>query len=137
MSPASSLFFPDLAFIRLRNYTEALKLSPKYRTNTLIATMSAKELTDDQLNAIVIIERVNSSLSVIGCVFIVVTFLSSSAFHKPINRLVFFASAGNIMTNIATLISRSALGNVNGALCQLQAFLIQMYSTSPLLATHI
>lgn len=91
--------------------------------------MSTKELTDDQLNAIVIIERVNSSLSVIGCVFIVVTFLSSSAFHKPINRLVFFASAGNIMTNIATLISRSALGNVNGALCQLQAFLIQMYST--------
>jgi hypothetical protein len=91
--------------------------------------MSAKELTVDQLNAIVIIERVNSSLSVIGCLFIVVTFLSSSAFHKPINRLVFFASAGNILTNIATLISRSALVNLNSALCQFQGFLIQMYST--------
>jgi hypothetical protein len=96
--------------------------------------MSATHLTDDQLNAIVIIERVNSSLSVVGCVFIVVTFLSSRAFHKPINRLVFFASVGNIMTNVATLISRSALGNVNGALCQFQGFLIQMYNMSPLLS---
>jgi hypothetical protein len=93
--------------------------------------MSAKELTEGQLNAIVIIERVNSSLSVVGCLFIMVTFLSSRAFHKPINRLVFFASAGNIMTNTATLISRSALGNLTGALCQFQAFLIQMYGISP------
>ena len=91
--------------------------------------MGAKELTEDQLNAIVIIERVTSSLSVVGCLLIVVTFLSSSAFHKPINRLVFFASVGNIMTNIATLISRSALENLDGALCQFQGFLIQMYST--------
>jgi hypothetical protein len=90
--------------------------------------MSTTELTADQLNAIVIIERVNSSLSVIGCMFIVVTFLSSRAFHKPINRLVFFASVGNIITNIATLISRSAIGNPGGALCQIQGFLIQMYS---------
>jgi len=88
--------------------------------------MSTKELTDDQLNAIVIIERVNSSLSVVGCMFIVVTFLSSRAFHKPINRLVFFASVGNIMTNIATLISRSALGSLTSPLCQFQGFLIQM-----------
>ena len=94
--------------------------------------MSATKLTEDQLNAIVIIERVNSSLSVVGCIFIMVTFLSSKAFHKPINRLVFFASAGNIMTNVATLISRSALGDLNGALCQMQGFLIQMYVRLPI-----
>lgn len=84
------------------------------------------KLTDDQLNAIVIIERACSALSLIGCAFIVITFISSKAFHKPINRLVFFASVGNIMTNTATLISRSALSDINGALCQFQGFMIQM-----------
>jgi len=39
---------------------------------------------------------------------------------------VFFASIGNLMTNIATLIARSALDNLDGFLCQFQSFLIQM-----------
>jgi hypothetical protein len=86
----------------------------------------ADRLTEAQLNDIVIIERVCSSLSLIGCAFIIVTFLSSRAFHKPINRLVFYASFGNMMTNVATLMGRTALSDVNGALCQLQGFLIQM-----------
>jgi hypothetical protein len=86
----------------------------------------ADRLTEAQLNDIVIIERVCSSLSLIGCAFIIVTFLSSRAFHKPINRLVFYASFGNMMTNVATLMGRTALLDVNGALCQLQGFLIQM-----------
>jgi hypothetical protein len=88
--------------------------------------MSVVKLTDSELEAIVIIERVGSSLSLIGCAWIVVTFLSSTAFRKPINRLVFYASVGNILVNIGTLMSRSVLGDPNSALCQLQAFLIQM-----------
>ncbi|RKF71613.1 putative g-protein coupled receptor [Golovinomyces cichoracearum] len=75
-----------------------------------------------------IIERIGSVLSLAGTIFIVVTFLSSTSFHKPINRLVFYAAIGNIASNIATLIARSAVdrGQFNGALCQAQAFLIQM-----------
>jgi hypothetical protein len=88
--------------------------------------MSVTALTDNQLSAIVIIERVCSSLSLFGCAVIVVTFMCSPAFHKPINRLVFYASWGNIMANIATLIGRSALGDTSGPLCQAQGFLIQM-----------
>lgn len=84
-------------------------------------------LSEDQLHAITMIERVNSGLSIVGCVFIALTFMFSKAFHKPINRLVFYASLGNIMTNIATLISRDAVNNEKGALCQVQGFLIQMY----------
>jgi hypothetical protein len=87
--------------------------------------MSVTALTDNQLSAIVIIERVCSSLSLFGCTIIVVTFMCSPAFHKPINRLVFYASWGNIMGNIATLISRSALRDTRGPLCQVQGFLIQ------------
>jgi hypothetical protein len=83
-------------------------------------------LTVGQEDALVMIERVCSSLSLIGCSFIIVTFLTSRAFHKPINRLVFYASIGNIMTNVGTLIGRAALGNINGILCQFQSFLIQI-----------
>lgn len=83
-------------------------------------------LTSDQLTAISAIERACSVLSLLGCLFVIVTFCMSSAFHKPINRLVFYASFGNMMTNVGTLMSRSYLGDVLSVGCQFQAFLIQM-----------
>jgi hypothetical protein len=91
--------------------------------------MKAAEITATQLNAFSIIERVGSCLSLLGCLFIAVTFLGSKAFHKPINRLVFYASMGNIFTNVATTMARVAVesGKFNGFACQLQGFLIQMY----------
>lgn len=39
-----------------------------------------------------VIERTCSVLSLLGCIFIIVTYCVSDAFHKPINRLVFYAS---------------------------------------------
>ncbi|KAI9780522.1 MAG: hypothetical protein M1839_006640 [Geoglossum umbratile] len=84
--------------------------------------------TAAQLASLSVTERVTSALSLISSGYIIFTFLISTEFHKPINRLVFYASFGNIITNVATLISRSAitLGD-NSALCQLQSFLIQMF----------
>lgn len=96
------------------------------QTSRLATRMTPEELTPQDLNDFVTVERVCSTLSLMGCLFIAVTFLGSKAFHKPINRLVFFASMGNVFTNVATIISRSALRDVNGGLCQFQAFLIQM-----------
>lgn len=83
---------------------------------------------NDHFTDLSIIERIGSILSLTGTIFIVVTFLSSTSFHKPINRLVFYAAIGNMASTIATLISRSALadGHFNSTLCQAQAFLIQM-----------
>ncbi|CAD6500828.1 BgTH12-06533 [Blumeria graminis f. sp. triticale] len=82
-----------------------------------------------------IIERIGSVLSLAGTIFIVVTFLCSTSFHKPINRLVFYASIGNMASNVATLISRSPVdhGHFDGALCQTQAFLIQMFMPADVL----
>ncbi|POS85843.1 hypothetical protein EPUL_001877, partial [Erysiphe pulchra] len=82
-----------------------------------------------------IIERIGSVLSLTGTIFIVVTFLTSSSFHKPINRLVFYAAIGNFASNIATLISRSAVvkGYFDSTLCQVQAFLIQMFMPADVL----
>lgn len=39
-----------------------------------------------------VIERTCSVLSLLGCIFIIVTYCVSDAFQKPINRLVFYAS---------------------------------------------
>jgi hypothetical protein len=79
-----------------------------------------------ELNDIQIAERVTSALSLIGCSFIIISFSSSSAFRKPINRLIFYASFGNILSTVATLISRRGVeAGQNSVLCQLQAFFIQ------------
>lgn len=87
-------------------------------------------LTDQQLYAIEVAERLGSALSLVGTTFIIGTFLYDKAFHKPINRLVFYAAWGNIMANIGTLISRSGIDlGVTRPLCQFQAFLIQMYAS--------
>lgn len=94
-------------------------------------TMLASELTADNFATFNALERVASALSLCGTAFVVVTFLSSEAFQKPINRLVFYACLGNIFSNIATIMARAAItavkdGNFNTSLCQFQAVLIQM-----------
>ncbi|UKZ65941.1 uncharacterized protein TrAtP1_007130 [Trichoderma atroviride] len=84
-------------------------------------------LSEGQLRAIVIIERVCSSISMAGCLFTISTFCFSKYFSKSINRLVFYASFGNLITNVATMISRSYIDSPNSAGCQAQAFLIQTF----------
>jgi|ERR1700733_10625390 hypothetical protein len=85
--------------------------------------------SDHQMYAVEITEKVCSVFSLLGATFIITTFLSDKSFHKPINRLVFFAAWGNIMSNVATLISTSGIRlGPNGSLCQFQAFLIQWYA---------
>lgn len=88
--------------------------------------MKVKDITPEQLRDFSVIERVCSVFSLLGCIFIVTTFLGSSYFRKPITRLVFYASVGNLMVNVATLMARSYVGSPLSAGCQFQAFLIQM-----------
>jgi hypothetical protein len=82
--------------------------------------------SDQQLSAIVTVERTCSALSLLGTTIVIGTFIGSRSFRKPINRLVFYASWGNIMSNVATIISRTGiLVGENTALCAFQGFLIQ------------
>jgi hypothetical protein len=79
-----------------------------------------------QMAAISITERVCSAISVAASCIIIVTFLGSRNFRRPINRLVFYATFGNVMANIGTLISESGVDHgADSALCQFQAFMIQ------------
>lgn len=81
-----------------------------------------------EMLAIQVSERTMSVLSILGSLFIISTFLKFHYFRKPINRLVFYASFGNMLTNIATLISTSALPAQSAPyyyLCEFQGILIQ------------
>lgn len=86
----------------------------------------AMPLATQELFAISVTERVCSAISLLGTCIIVTTFLASSSFRKPINRLVFYASWGNLMANIATMVSQSGIqAGTNSCLCRFQAFMIQ------------
>lgn len=85
------------------------------------------KLNGGQLDAIAVIERVCSVFSLLGSIFVIFTFVFSKAFHKPINRLVFYASFGNMMTNVGTLMSRSYVDQPDSVGCQFQGFLMQMF----------
>lgn len=91
-------------------------------------------LTANDLKLITIIQQVCSVLSLIGCLFIITTFCLCDAFHKPINRLVFYASFGNIMASICFIMADSFIESPKGAGCQTQAFLLHTYVTSAQLA---
>ncbi|CAG8174670.1 unnamed protein product [Penicillium olsonii] len=93
-------------------------------------------LSEKQISAISVTERVCSTISLIGTFVIVATFIGSSAFRKPINRLVFYASWGNMMANIATIISANGIHQgVDNSLCQFQGFLIQWFMPADALWT--
>ncbi|KAL5336334.1 hypothetical protein BJX70DRAFT_373017 [Aspergillus crustosus] len=93
-------------------------------------------LSADQLYAISATERTCSTISLTATSIIIISFFSSPSFRKPINRLVFYASFGNIMANVATLISQSGIKAGTGSnLCQIQAFLIQWFMPADALWT--
>ncbi|CRG86650.1 Cyclic AMP receptor 2 [Talaromyces islandicus] len=93
-------------------------------------------LSDSALSAIMVAERTTSILSLVTTSFVIGTFLCSRSFRKPITRLVFYASWGNVMTNAATLVSRSGvLAGQYSALCLFQGFFIQWFMPADALWT--
>ncbi|KAL8839755.1 MAG: hypothetical protein Q9170_001626 [Blastenia crenularia] len=85
-------------------------------------------LSQAQTDALSATERAVSVFSIVGILFILVTFYFLKSFHKPINRLIFFASFGNLGMNIACLIAEDGIASgPTSSLCTFQAFLIQMY----------
>ena len=87
--------------------------------------------TRRQLAILETTSRVASVFSLFGAGFIILTFCLSRSFHKPINRLAFFAAFGNIMTNVATLISQDGIRayhqNPHAGICKMQAMFIQWF----------
>lgn len=82
-------------------------------------------LTDQQKDVIEGVQRASSVLSILGASFIIVTFLASPRFHKPINRLAFYAAIANILCTVATTIARAGPKAGQGsAMCNMRKFKI-------------
>jgi hypothetical protein len=90
-----------------------------------------------QVNALEAVERSMSVFSIIGCLFIITTFtLCDDLKRKAFNRLLFFASFGNIFSNVATLIATSGVkAGDHAGLCKVQATLIQWFMPADCLWT--
>jgi hypothetical protein len=66
-------------------------------------------LSPEDARSVIAIETACSALSLIGCVFVLVTFLLSDAFRqRAVNRLVFMATFGNLATNVRVLLAPEA-----------------------------
>ncbi|KAK6361752.1 hypothetical protein TWF730_005467 [Orbilia blumenaviensis] len=90
-----------------------------------------RQLTLSQLDTIEAVQRMSSVLSILGALFIIVTFLGSPRFHKPINRLAFYAAIANILCTVATTIARAGPAAGRGsALCNMQGLFIQTFLQS-------
>jgi hypothetical protein len=84
--------------------------------------------TDQQMFAISTAERLCATISLVGTSIIIVTFLGSKSFRKPVNRLAFYASWGNILSNTGQLIADSGINHgVRSSLCQFQGCLLQWF----------
>jgi hypothetical protein len=58
-------------------------------------------LSPEDARSVIAIERACSALSFMGCCFVLITFAVSDAFRqRAVNRLVFLATFGNLMTNV-------------------------------------
>jgi hypothetical protein len=87
----------------------------------------AASLTVKQGLALDTLERVMSLMSLIGCLLLILTFLTTKTLRaRSFNRLLFLAACGNIFSNVATFIGHSGIrGGDHSGLCKFQATLIQ------------
>jgi hypothetical protein len=83
-------------------------------------------LTHNEVEALIVIERITASVSVSATLLLITTFIFIKEFRTLSNTLIFYASFANIFANVAALIGGSALANEDGALCQFQGFLLEM-----------
>jgi Leucine-rich repeat (LRR) protein len=97
---------------------------------TATATALPSTFTMEEMHVVEIVERTMSPISILGSLFVLISFLTCPSLNqKSVNRLIFYASWGNMMSNVATLISVSGLrAGVKSGLCQAQGFLIQWYT---------
>jgi hypothetical protein len=96
--------------------------------------MAMTEVQDDSL---IIIERTSASVSVFAALILIASYQFLKVFQTHSNKLLFFASFANIFAGVAALIGGTGLTKPNGALCQFQGFLLEMFVllSSPLTST--
>ncbi|KKZ64621.1 hypothetical protein EMCG_09475 [[Emmonsia] crescens] len=85
-------------------------------------------LSPRQLHAMESSARAMSAVSISASFLVIASFLWGKLFQTPVNRLMFYATWGNVLANIGTMIGRSGItrGDDSG-ICRCQAFLLQWF----------
>jgi hypothetical protein len=93
-------------------------------------TDSPLRFTMEEMDVVKVVELTVSPISFLGSLFVLISFLTCQSLNqKSVNRLIFYASIGNMISNVATFISVYGLkAGVTSGLCQTQGFLIQWYA---------
>lgn len=130
VAPLSSQYLSTSSFspvLSSSSETDPLRIFARDAASNSSSTPST--LSMSEIKALEIVERTMSILSILGCVFILATFLYVSELkRRSFNRLLFLASWGNVLTNIATIIANSGpKAGDKHAVCQIQATLIQWW----------
>ncbi|OJD23124.1 hypothetical protein ACJ73_05520 [Blastomyces percursus] len=85
-------------------------------------------LSRSQIHAIEASVRAMSAVSVTSSFFVIASFLWSKLFQTPVNRLMFYATWGNVLANVGTIIGGAGISHGSGSsLCRCQAFLLQWF----------
>ncbi|KAK8049654.1 g-protein coupled receptor [Apiospora phragmitis] len=91
----------------------------------------ATSLTREQVNTIVVFERVGASLSVTGVLLLLIAFAAFKRLRTVPNTFITFASFANLGASIACLIGYAGIeAGAGSALCQTQAFMFEMFMQS-------
>ncbi|KAK0640022.1 Cyclic AMP receptor 4 [Lasiodiplodia hormozganensis] len=81
--------------------------------------------------------RVSAMLGLAGSLFIIATFVLQPRLRRPMNRLLFYTSLGNLFLDTFYFVSVWGIPKPGGSmhLCRTQGFMIQIFSLSPSLWT--
>lgn len=91
------------------------------------AATSPDQLTLDQINTIVTLERIGGSISLVAVFFIFLAYGLVRRVRNVQNTFIVFASVSNVGASIACIIALDGLvKGASGSLCQTQAFLFEM-----------
>lgn len=83
-------------------------------------------LSQKQLHVISLAERAGGAASVVGSLLIIITYSTIAEFRKPVRKMIFYATLGNVFSSAACLISNAGVqAGSESAICQLQAFFVQ------------
>lgn len=116
----------------MSSYGDAVMDSSEANYNTPLSEPDGPSrftiLTRDQVNTIVIFERVGASLSVTGVLLILIAFAAFKRLRTVPNTFIIFASFANLGASVACLIGYAGIeAGPDSALCQTQAFMFEMY----------
>lgn len=95
-------------------------------THNVAVPKADKGFSEQEMKAIIAMERIGASLSVAGCLLVFIAYALSKRLRSVPNTFIVFASVANLGASIACLIGDSGMSAQHGNLCQAQGFMFEL-----------